>query len=149
MTLKRNKRRNNGRKMQATKNDFKDPTPIPTDNKHPRTIKIETKIGRPIKYPQVNGETVQKLASIGCNLSEVGYFFGCDSRYIIERFGDYFDKGRQNLKERLRRKQIQVALRGNVIMLIWLGKQYLDQTEKQDTKVDLKKTIKIVENLED
>ncbi|MCZ7616556.1 MAG: hypothetical protein M5T52_24095 [Ignavibacteriaceae bacterium] len=30
----------------------------------------------------------------------------------------------------MKSKQIQVAMGGNVSMLIWLGKQYLDQSEK-------------------
>lgn len=34
----------------------------------------------------------------------------------------------------LRRKQIDVALGGNTVMLIWLGKQYLDQADKLDQK---------------
>ena len=30
-------------------------------------------------------------------------------------------------------KQVSVALEGNVTMLIWLGKNYLNQTDKQET----------------
>ena len=33
----------------------------------------------------------------------------------------------------LRRKQMDVALSGNVSMLIWLGKQYLGQKDKTET----------------
>ena len=32
----------------------------------------------------------------------------------------------------LRRKQFDVAMQGNVQMLIWLGKQYLEQSDTQD-----------------
>jgi len=32
----------------------------------------------------------------------------------------------------LKRKQVEVALAGNTTMLIWLGKQYLDQSDKVD-----------------
>lgn len=33
----------------------------------------------------------------------------------------------------LRKKQLQIALKGNVVMLIWLGKQYLGQVDKVNT----------------
>jgi hypothetical protein len=37
----------------------------------------------------------------------------------------------------LRRKQLEVALGGNIVMLIWLGKQMLGQIEK--TQIDVSK----------
>jgi hypothetical protein len=43
-------------------------------------------------------------------------------------------------------KQIKKALEGNIVMLIWLGKQYLEQKDKQDiTSND--KTLTAVEVL--
>lgn len=36
------------------------------------------------------------------------------------------------MKCRLRKKQIQLAMKGNLGMLVWLGKQYLGQSEKQE-----------------
>ena len=32
----------------------------------------------------------------------------------------------------LRKKQFDIAMQGNVQMLIWLGKQYLEQSDKQE-----------------
>jgi hypothetical protein len=37
----------------------------------------------------------------------------------------------------LRRKQLQVAMSGSVPMLIWLGKQLLGQTDRQETRITL------------
>ena len=34
----------------------------------------------------------------------------------------------------LREKQIEMAMQGNVQMLIWLGKQYLGQLDKQEVE---------------
>jgi len=48
-----------------------------------------------------------------------------------------------NLQMSLRRKQIEVALKGNVSMLIWLGKQMLGQMDKQELIAD-DKGFKIV-----
>jgi hypothetical protein len=49
---------------------------------------------------------------------------------LKRKFEIFLIKGKANLKQRLKNKQIQVALGGNVVMLIWLGKQYLGQTDK-------------------
>lgn len=57
-----------------------------------------------------------------------------------ECFSTIYDKKRCGGKIAVRRKQFQVAESGNVSMLIWLGKQWLGQTDKQEIeqKVDLK-----------
>jgi hypothetical protein len=38
-------------------------------------------------------------------------------------------KGRDDLKQSLRRSQIRLALSGNAVMLIWLGKNILGQSD--------------------
>lgn len=59
------------------------------------------------------------------------------------QFAEYFDQKRQPGKIALRRKQYEVAMTGNVPLLIWLGKQYLDQSEKveQKTTTELKRLV--------
>ena len=47
-------------------------------------------------------------------------------------FGDYYKKIAPAGKASLRRAQWSSALGGNVTMQIWLGKQELDQRDKQD-----------------
>jgi hypothetical protein len=51
-------------------------------------------------------------------------------------FTEYFKKHSASGKASLRRKQFQVADGGNVGMLVWLGKQYLGQTDKVEQQVD-------------
>jgi hypothetical protein len=55
---------------------------------------------------------------------------------------DAWEGGRQAGRVSIRRKQMQVALRGSVTMLIWLGKQYLDQRDKLERTDTLDATIK-------
>jgi hypothetical protein len=74
-------------------------------------------------------EEVFKLASIGCKDSEIGDWFGIDSNTLRYNFSVELLKGREALKQSLRRAQLTVALNGNPTMLIWLGKQYLGQSE--------------------
>lgn len=59
-------------------------------------------------------------------------------RLIKERYGVNFDEYRHKRREAIRinlsRKQYEVAMGGNTAMLIWLGKQYLGQSEKIEKK---------------
>lgn len=47
-------------------------------------------------------------------------------------FAEYKDFCRKGIKCNILLKQYQVAMDGNVTMLVWLGKQYCGQTEKQE-----------------
>ena len=55
-------------------------------------------------------------------------------RRIKERYGHGFAEYKHKIQEPLRinlmKKQYDVAMSGNVGMLIWLGKQYLKQSDK-------------------
>ena len=44
---------------------------------------------------------------------------------------------RQGMKLKLAGKQYELAMRGSVPMAIWLGKQWLGQSDKMDQKIDL------------
>lgn len=88
-------------------------------------------MGRP--KADIDAVVVEKLARLGCTEAEIAGFCGVGETTIRRRFGAELSKGRVTLKRSLRRKQLQVALKqGNVAMLIWLGKQYLDQAEKSE-----------------
>jgi DNA-binding CsgD family transcriptional regulator len=81
---------------------------------------------------------VEKLASYGLTNKEISEALGYDDSTLKRKFENFLIKGRANLKQRLKKKQIQVALSGNVSMLIWLGKQYLGQAEKIEESGDYK-----------
>ena len=74
-------------------------------------------------------EEVFKLASIGCKDTEIGDWFGIDTNTLRYNFSVELLKGRETLKQSLRRAQIQVALNGNPTLLIFLGKVLLGQRE--------------------
>ena len=55
-------------------------------------------------------------------------------RRMAKEAGEFrraYEKGFGRLKIPLRRQQIETAKKGNVSMLIWLGKQLLDQSDKR------------------
>ena len=79
---------------------------------------------------------IEKLSSFGLTNLEIGEVIGMDDSTLKRNYENFLTKGRGILKQRLKRKQIQVALSGNVSMLIWLGKQYLEQKDKMEESGD-------------
>jgi len=113
------------------------------------------KTGR--KLLDIPGDKVEALASYGCTNTEIASFFGCNSDTIRKRFSENLTKGRDSGKIRLRQKQFEVAMKGNVSMLIWLGKNILDQKDQQSIEhsgsidsnlsmIDLRKSLDEFEN---
>ena len=88
-------------------------------------------MARPKKY-NIDPEQVEKLAALGCTNTEIATFFGCSKDLISKSYSTNITKGKQIGKIRLRKMQIQAAEKGSVPMLIWLGKQMLEQTDKQE-----------------
>ena len=56
-------------------------------------------------------------------------------------FPEYKHKKKETLRINLLKKQYEVAMAGNVSMLIWLGKNELGQTDKQEVTADIKEKI--------
>lgn len=86
----------------------------------------------------IDFEELDKLLFIQCTLAECAYFFGCSEQTISNRvhqergmtFCDYKAQKGARGKISLRRKQFEMAMKGNISMLIWLGKNILRQTDK-------------------
>ena len=91
------------------------------------TIQSEVKkVGRP--KLDIDPEQVTRLARLHCTMEEMASFFGCHRDTLHNNFSAEIDKGRSEGNISLRRKQWQMAVeKGNVVMLIWLGKQMLGQ----------------------
>ena len=85
-------------------------------------------MARPKKY-DIPPHKVQELAEFGCTNTEIAQFYGCSENTIRRNYGEILTKGRASGKTRLRQLQWEVAKKGNVTMLIWLGKQVLGQSE--------------------
>jgi hypothetical protein len=92
--------------------------------------------GRPRK--ELNQQTFEGLCEIQATLEEIAGVLRV-SEDTIERwckrtyelgFADAFKKFSATGKTSLRRYQFDLAKKGNATMLIWLGKQYLGQSDK-------------------
>jgi hypothetical protein len=86
-------------------------------------------VGRGITKKVVFDEDVYKLAAMGCSDSEIARWFDLSESTLKYNFSDIIAKGREQLKQSLRRSQIKLALSGNATMLIWLGKNILGQSD--------------------
>ena len=107
------------------------------------------------KYAEkkIDWEVFDKLCSFQCTLEEIAAWFDCSIDTIENKckkekgmkFSEYYAQKKKFGRVSLRRKQMQVALSGNVTMLIFLGKQYLGQSDKVDhtTKGDSISPIEI------
>lgn len=98
-------------------------------------------MARPRK--QIDQCKVEKLAKLGCSQAEIGSVLGCSPDTLHRRFAGALKKGNAELDISLRKKQIDVALKGRnpTTMLIWLGKQRLGQRNEptstsQDDQLD-------------
>lgn len=90
-------------------------------------------MGRPKK--PISEKQVEQLAALGCTNAEIAVVVGCNPDTLYGRFSESIKKGKESLKTSLRRMQFRSAQKGSVAMQIWLGKQYLGQTDKVDLDV--------------
>ena len=93
--------------------------------------------GRPKKH--IDLELVEKLAHIQCTYNEIASTLGV-SVDTLQRNADFavtYKRGAEGGRKSLRRMQFESANRGNVAMQIWLGKQYLNQSDHR-TEVQLR-----------
>ena len=88
-------------------------------------------MARPKKY-NIQVIEVEKLASYGCTNTEIADYFGCDESLIRKSYSESLSKGKTNGKIRLRQLLLKSAESGNVTAQIWLSKQYLGMSDRQE-----------------
>lgn len=111
--------------------------------------------GRPRK--ELNWEELNKLCAIHATKKEIADWFECSEDTIDRRcqeefgvnFAVYYDQKSVGGKMSLRRKQYEQAMSGNTTMLLWLGKQYLGQSDKQETDLKTDKIQIVIEEEDD
>ena len=106
-----------------------------------------SKGGRPKK--EIDFVEFNKLIDLQCTGEEIAGFFNVDYDTLNARvkeeyecsFSDYYKKFNGRGKISLRRLQWKRAEAGSDTMLVWLGKQVLGQTDKQDIEFKEKPTL--------
>lgn len=92
---------------------------------------------------EIDEEQVYELSKIQCTTAEMAAVLDCSPDTLERRFAAIMKRGREEGKKSLKRKQYEVAMGGNVTMLIWLGKQLLDQREKVEQRTEFSGQVKV------
>lgn len=94
---------------------------------------LPKKRGRRSKVADIDRELVWKLACMQCTLREIADVVDVNHETVRNHFGDLIAKGQSVGKKSLRRAQWEKALTDKSDrMLIFLGKQYLGQSDSPD-----------------
>jgi hypothetical protein len=86
------------------------------------------KAGR--QFIEIDEDKLEKLAALGLTNAECAAILDCSPDTLERNYKETMAWGRSHRDASLRRKQFEIALAGNPTMLIWLGKQYLGQSDK-------------------
>lgn len=92
--------------------------------------------GRP--YKVIDYDLLETFASLQCTDGEIATGLGISPDTMTkrkqddDRFLHAYMRGREKGKTTLRRLQWKRASAGSDTMLVWLGKQYLGQTDRQE-----------------
>lgn len=98
------------------------------------TLKIVHGLGK------IQATTKECAAVLG--VSEPTYLkFKSDHQSVADAYRDGAGQG----LESLRRRQFKAAMDGNPTMLVWLGKQYLGQTDKQQIAASVTGDISVTD----
>src|SRR5574343_1385285 len=96
------------------------------------------KIGRPDRF--INWDKMDAALQFGARLIDIQGILDVSKNTVLRAiklkhglsFEDYRNLKMSTMRAKLLQKQFDVAMQGNVTMLIWLGKQHLDQKEKSE-----------------
>jgi|TARA_R100001244_G_scaffold125113_1_gene95066 hypothetical protein len=86
--------------------------------------------GRPAM--DISSDKVEMLASFGCSTVEIAKLHNCSENTIRVRFREEIERGRESMKIKLRQLQWKSCEQGSNAMLIFLGKQYLGQSDRNE-----------------
>ena len=93
-------------------------------------VKKKSKAGRPRKIDDKLAKLISGMAAIGHTAEEIGPFLGVNPKAITTTYREYYMEGFNRMKNSLRHAQFKKAvIEGHATMLIWMGKQFLDQTD--------------------
>lgn len=98
------------------------------DDQAPKTDRTQK-----VKY--VDRELVWMLATMMCTYKEIADVVNLSEKTLQNKFGDLIEKGRSVGRKSLRRAQFEKAVQDkDPRMLIFLGKQYLNQKDAPEDK---------------
>jgi hypothetical protein len=101
------------------------------------------------KTRELDYELIKRLASLQCTEKEIAATIDADYSWLSARKGkdellqQALEDGYEVGKTSLRHKQWEIANSGNVTMCIWLGKQYLKQSDHNTISGDKEAPLEV------
>lgn len=101
---------------------------------------MERGLARPLK--EIDWDQVDEMCAIHCTGEEQAGILGIDYDTLNRAcyrekelsFTEYYAQKASGGKMSLRRRQFNAAMDGNSTMLVWLGKNWLGQTDQPDVE---------------
>jgi len=91
------------------------------------------KVGKPkIKYTQEQRDYIADCAFHGCQTGTIATLTGIPDESLRRNFGELLVKKRAERKLYLRKSQDKEASKGNSALLIFLGKNELEQADRKE-----------------
>jgi hypothetical protein len=112
------------------------------------------KMGRPLI--ELDWNKIAAMCKIQCTQEEIAAIYECTidtlnnqcKKFFNMTFLEFCKEKREDGKASIRRMQYKAAEAGNSALLIWLGKNYLDQSDKSEIKQSITELPKIIVELE-
>ena len=90
----------------------------------------------------IDWNRIEKMAISGANGRQISASIGIHYNTLVNKckaekkcdFSDFLQTKKQKGNQLLNAKQFDLAMKGDRAMLIWLGKQRLDQSDKKEIK---------------
>ena len=104
------------------------------------------------KKINIDWDYAGRLAESFCTGVEIASALGIGYETLVRRceqdqninFGEFIRQKRAKGAKTLRQLQLKAAMDGSIPMQIWLGKQYLGQSEKREEKIEVKNSPQII-----
>lgn len=103
-------------------------------NKDDRKIVFFRKEGRKLVLSDAGCEYISSMTAMGCTIDDIADELGISkptlyTKHNKEKLNEAVKIGQGRLKNTLRMAQMKTAVKGNPAMLIFLGKNYLGQSD--------------------
>ena len=95
----------------------------------------------PYKFTKKQMDKIAEMAFDQCHTHTIAQVIGVSDETITENLSKFLKSKRAEGRAALHHKQVQAALEGENTMLVWLGKNALDQTDRQ--QIDTNQNIKL------
>lgn len=94
------------------------------------------KVGKPKRvFTEAQVRKMCRLALNGCQNNTIASIMDIPKQTLVDNFRQLLTKKRCERKNTLRKHQNAAAKKGNPALLIFLGKNELDQRDKQETEI--------------